>query len=261
MTTGGMPVQRGLLGPDRDVVDRSVAMLRLYEPPDGYYLAFSGGKDSQVLYHLAVEAGVRFEAHYAVTTVDPPELLRFLRSQYPDVVWDRPERGMYRLIVDNGIPPTRRIRYCCRALKEDKGIGRTVVTGIRAEESRARAGRAEVEQCRAYSKRYVHPILGWTEQDVWAYHRSRGLEHCQLYDEGRRRIGCVMCPMANSQRRADEKRWPTIAAMYRRACDAAYARREARGDKMMWHSGEHVYRWWLDEDHIDKGQGELELFA
>ena len=40
--------------------------LRFY--PKGYYLAFSGGKDSQALYHLAKMADVKFEPHYAVTT-------------------------------------------------------------------------------------------------------------------------------------------------------------------------------------------------
>ena len=35
---------------------------------EGFYLAFSGGKDSQALYHVAKLAGVRFEAHYALTT-------------------------------------------------------------------------------------------------------------------------------------------------------------------------------------------------
>ena len=39
---------------------------------EGFYLAFSGGKDSQALYHVAKLAGVRFEAHYALTTLDPP---------------------------------------------------------------------------------------------------------------------------------------------------------------------------------------------
>ena len=51
----------------------------------GYYLAFSGGKDSQALYHVAVLAGVKFQAFMSATSVDPPEVLRFVRSQYPEV--------------------------------------------------------------------------------------------------------------------------------------------------------------------------------
>lgn len=37
-------------------------MFRKYEPEEGYFLAFSGGKDSTVIHHLAVLAGVRFQA-------------------------------------------------------------------------------------------------------------------------------------------------------------------------------------------------------
>ena len=36
-------------------------------------VAFSGGKDSQTVYHLAEAAGVEFEAVYSATTIDPPE--------------------------------------------------------------------------------------------------------------------------------------------------------------------------------------------
>ena len=63
-----------------DKVKRAIDRLRTFEPPEGYYLAFSGGKDSQCIYHLAKEAGVKFDAHYNLTTVDPPELVYFIRS-------------------------------------------------------------------------------------------------------------------------------------------------------------------------------------
>lgn len=54
-----------------DLLRKSEALaLRYYAA--GFYLAFSGGKDSQALYHVAELAGVRFEAHYALTTLDPP---------------------------------------------------------------------------------------------------------------------------------------------------------------------------------------------
>lgn len=59
-------------------IDYSIAMLRryeklakLYDPEEGFYLAFSGGKDSQCLYHIAQMAGVQFKAHMAMTSVDP----------------------------------------------------------------------------------------------------------------------------------------------------------------------------------------------
>lgn len=49
-------------------MDKSIALLRkaehlakMYDPEDGFYLAFSGGKDSQALYHIAQMAGVKFK--------------------------------------------------------------------------------------------------------------------------------------------------------------------------------------------------------
>lgn len=71
-----------------DKVQTAIDRLKAFEPEDGYYLAFSGGKDSVCIKELAVMAGVKFDAHYSVTTVDPPELTRFILKHHPDVIWD-----------------------------------------------------------------------------------------------------------------------------------------------------------------------------
>lgn len=80
-------------------------------------------------------AGVKFEAHYNATTVDPPELVRFIRSQYPDVIIDKPEIPMVKLIPMRLMPPTRLVRYCCAYYKEANGEDKVVVTGVRWAES------------------------------------------------------------------------------------------------------------------------------
>lgn len=78
-------IEYDLFGQKRDKVQTAIDRLRAFEPKDGYFLAFSGGKDSQCIYHLAKMAGVKFDAHYHVTSVDPPELVQFIKAQYPDV--------------------------------------------------------------------------------------------------------------------------------------------------------------------------------
>lgn len=125
-----------------DKVQRSIGRIKSVEPYDGYYLAFSGGKDSQCIYHLAKMAGVKFDAHYSVTTVDPPELIRFIKKEYQDVKWEFPlgqdgkRTSMFKLISEeHTIPPTRVNRYCCSVLKENGGIARLVMTGVRWSES------------------------------------------------------------------------------------------------------------------------------
>lgn len=124
-----------------DKVELAIKRLKAFEPPEGYYVAFSGGKDSQCIYHLCQMAGVKFDAHYNVTSVDPPELVQFIKDRYPDVHRDFPmdEDGnvvtMWNLIPVELMPPTRIVRYCCAVLKETNGKGRYTVTGVRQAES------------------------------------------------------------------------------------------------------------------------------
>lgn len=40
-----------------DKVQKAIDRLKSFEPPEGYFLAFSGGKDSQCIYHLAKLGG------------------------------------------------------------------------------------------------------------------------------------------------------------------------------------------------------------
>lgn len=135
----------------RDKVDKAIMRLQAYEPKEGYYLCFSGGKDSCVIKALADMAGVKYDAHYSVSSVDPPELVRFIKNQHPDVAFDYPrDRNgnvvtMWNLIPRKSMPPTRIVRYCCQALKEQGGKGRLKITGVRwAESSRRKRSHGEV---------------------------------------------------------------------------------------------------------------------
>ena len=56
-----------------DAVEReAVEFLREHEPPEGYQLCFSGGKDSIVMRNLADIASVKYQALFNCTTIDPP---------------------------------------------------------------------------------------------------------------------------------------------------------------------------------------------
>lgn len=127
--------ETNLFGERRDKVQIAIERIRAFCPPEGYFLAFSGGKDSVVIKALCDMAGVKYDAHYNVTTVDPPELVRFVRAKHPDVSFDRPELTMRQLIIKKQFPPTRLERYCCEYLKESNGTGRIVMTGVRWAES------------------------------------------------------------------------------------------------------------------------------
>ncbi len=128
-----------------------IAMERLkaFEAEDGYFLAYSGGKDSDCIKILAQLAGVKFETVHNLTTVDAPETVQYVRSQ-PDVrisrSYDRDGKPvtMWNLIVRKGTPPLRTSRYCCSELKEPGGTGKIVVTGVRWAESTRRKQSADV---------------------------------------------------------------------------------------------------------------------
>lgn len=121
-------------------VKLSIERIKAFEPLDGggYFLGFSGGKDSCVIKALSDMAGVKYEAHYHITTVDPPELFHFVRDKHPDVIWDRPKYSMRQLIIKTGFPPTKTWRYCCEYLKEVNGVGCVTMTGTRWAESQRR---------------------------------------------------------------------------------------------------------------------------
>lgn len=131
-------VEYDLFGEKRDKVKTAIDRLQAFEPQEGYYVADSGGKDSTCVVKLCEMAGVKFDAHYNATTIDPPQLVRFIRKNHPKTEIEKPEYTMRELIVKKQFPPLRTQRYCCAELKEPKGIGHVVVTGVRWAESRNR---------------------------------------------------------------------------------------------------------------------------
>lgn len=131
-------IEYDLFGQKRDKVQTAIDRLQAFEPEEGYYVADSGGKDSSCVVKLCEIAGVKFDAHYNATTIDPPQLVRFIRKNHPKTEIEKPEYTMRELIVKKQFPPLRTQRYCCAELKEPKGIGHVVVTGVRWAESRNR---------------------------------------------------------------------------------------------------------------------------
>ncbi len=233
-----------------DRIQIAIARLKTFEPKEGYYLAYSGGKDSDTILELAKMSGVKFDAHYNLTTVDPPELVRHIMKKR-EVKIERPEMNMWQLIQKKGILPTRRMRFCCDVLKERGGAGRFVITGIRAEESPKRAKRQMVHVCyKDKRKKYLHPIIDWKNEDIWEFLKSNNIEYCKLYDEGWKRLGCVMCPFSNQKK--EMKRWPKIAESYKRSIFKAWDLIE-KGDSRF-DSPEDLWKWWISGKNMEKSE-------
>lgn len=258
-----MPLKELTLFGERDKVQIAVDRLKQFEPQEGYYLAFSGGKDSITIYKLAELADVKFDAHYHITTVDPPELVRFIKQYYPCVSRDRPEMSMFRLIKKNFWPPMRQQRYCCRELKEVGGHGRIVVTGVRWAESPKRAQRRMLESCFSdKGKVYLHPVIDWTNEDVWEFIHLYNLPYCPLYDEGFERLGCIMCPQESNQQNIQRQieKWPKFVKAYINTLDKVIESRKSLGRKCTFNTGQELFDWWISRKSEKKQSQDNRLF-
>ena len=175
--------------------------LRLFEKP--LVITYSGGKDSDVLLHLAEKSGIPFETLHSLTTADAPETVRHVYDTFrrleekgvkctvdKHVQPDGSRMTMWKLIQKKLMPPTRLVRYCCAALKEGGGKDRFIATGVRWAESTARKRRGGLEvltskpqsklilsndndedrrlfeTCQLKGKRVVNPIIDWKDNEV-----------------------------------------------------------------------------------------------
>lgn len=196
-----------------------------------------------------------------------------LREEGIDCRINVPRRSLWRIMRETLVIPSRIMRVCCGELKERKMPDAPyIVTGVRWAESanrRAKSGIAMVhaehpstsargtgdeqvaaaagllttddassrrlfEQCRMRGVRVLNPIIDWSDDDVWDYLHSRGIEGNPLYKEGWTRIGCVGCPLAG--RRAREiafARYPKLYKAWHDAIAYVIERRKEMGNPMV----------------------------
>jgi len=257
-----------------DKIETAIERLRFNCKNKKVLCAFSGGKDSQACYHLLKDAEISFEAQYSITRFEPPELMQFIRDNYPDVTFRRAyRRSLVEEIGDNGLP-NRWFRWCCDA-KHRKTLGFDIaVIGIRSAESPRRKANWRTFGRKKDGSWYGCPIFDWSDADVWEYLNGKGLPHCCLYDEGFRRIGCVCCPLVPSRMRADASRWPKTAAMLYRGHCKNWDKAVAAGEKttrgkfyrmLEWGTARAAFEHWLDTGMTIKAQKQTDdepcLFA
>lgn len=211
-------------------IDASIKLLRSIQaanPSEVIEVAYSGGKDSDVILQLAKEAGINFRAIYRNTTIDPPGTIRHVMEMGVEIL--QPKKTFFQLIEDNGLP-TRFSRFCCRFLKEYKILDKSVI-GVRKAESRKRAERyKEITACRFYGSKKEHveavyPILNWTNEDVAEFIDDRNIQCAPVYydEQGQfhveRRLGCLCCPLASKKKRIEQFReYPGMVKQYVRRC-------------------------------------------
>ena len=195
-------------------VERAVRLIQSVKNVGGQPIevAYSGGKDSDVILELVRMSGVEYRAIYKCTTIDPPGTIKHCEENGVEIM--RPKESFFNMMRDKGIP-NRYYRFCCSTLKEYPVLY-NVVIGVRTAESRKRAERyKEPVVCRVFNKtkdireQQILPILDWTYAEELEFIKERGIKLHQLYyrEDGTidisRRLGCMCCPLMSKRRRIE----------------------------------------------------------
>lgn len=279
--------KQSLLNKEKEAVRfiRKAESLALRMSDKGFHVAFSGGKDSQVLLALMELSGCKYHAEMQVTSVDSPNLMRFVRANYPNVKLNLPKKNMRQLILQKKLLPTRQARYCCAILKEQAGAGSVTCVGVRAAESARRAKRKQIEvigqkgvgfeiknDCLVHEqsdgqlfdldndikvycikgkdKVVISPIFKWSNNDVWDFIHGNNMPYCDLYDLGFHRIGCLFCPFASvKQNRIELEMFPLVAErIYIRAIHELME----NGHYDNFDSPEQCFQWWISNENAQQ---------
>ena len=207
-------------------VDRAVRFLRSIPDEDPVEVAYSGGKDSDVILELARMAGINYRAIYRNTTIDPPGTIAHVKENGVEIL--RPQKTFFQLVEEAGFP-NRFMRFCCRILKEYKVLDRCIMGVRKAEGTKRAANYSEPTECRFYNRGKEHveayyPILDWSDQDVVDFIEARNIKVHPLYyrEDGsidpKRRLGCMCCPLAYYKKRIEYfKEYPKMVRAYIRA--------------------------------------------
>lgn len=257
---------------ENNKIEESIATLKRAEkialqlnPTEGIYLAFSGGKDSAVVYELCKMAKVKFTPHYAVTGIDSPMNVKYIQENYPDTIFEHPKENYFRLVEKKGLPMIQ-TRFCCSRLKENLGAGTLTVDGVRAEESRNRSKYAsvmvrsrrlentikgrnrtfyEIEQnehrcIKGKDRIDVHPILKWTAVDIWEFIDENKIIVNPCYSK-LTRVGCMYCPFASSKQiETYEQQYPLYKKRLMLALERFLQHKTIEGIR----GAEDYFNWW-----------------
>ncbi len=181
----------------RQKIERSVGIVRKalpialrYDSENGFFVGFSGGKDSQALIHIMQLADVPFHAYFSPSSIDPPENIRFIRKYYPEVEFTKIEQNIFNKFKELKVLPTKRIRWCCAFYKERNGEGKVVCTGVRRSESVKRSKRNEIEVTgRKFSSSDIDEFEQWAEKRI--RRKLKHLNQVQFSDTKETEVRCI----------------------------------------------------------------------
>jgi len=174
---------------------------------DRIAVAFSGGKDSLVVLHLAYEViGPDIPVIFNNTTVEFPETIKYVR--YLAKEWDlnlfitKPSKPFFSEVKHHGWA-THEHRWCCTPYKKEPArrfmIDNQIIAEITGTIRTESIYRRNLKPFKLYKHDEdivrIHPIYDWNQYEVWEYIKEKELPYNPLYNMGYRRIGCWCCPL------------------------------------------------------------------
>lgn len=176
-------------------------------------VAFSGGKDSALVLYLVRQLDPTVAVIFNNTGVEYPETVRYVHELA--TTWDlnlietKPKKPFWKCAEEYGFPEgTKHGKHksprCCYYLKEKPMLDQirvhgweAIFDGITLVESWVRMFNARDKGTCYFHKHWkvqrVHPILYWTEEEVFAFIKSEGIPNNPLYSQGLNRVGCMTC--------------------------------------------------------------------
>ena len=187
---------------------------------DCFHVAFSGGKDSQVLLDLVKKALPKgsFVVVFGDTGMEFPDTDDVVKKTHQQCI----EEEIPFYFAESHLkpkqswelfgPPSRTLRWCCsvhkstpQTLKLREITGKDDYTGlafvgVRAHESATRAEYDYFNDGKKIKGQYSHnSILEWTSAEVWLYIYGNDVIINEAYKKGSARVGCICCPMGGGK--------------------------------------------------------------
>ncbi len=137
--------------------------------------------DTHLFFRESYDTRARLTKRYGLTPIRPeiPTIAEQHRREGANL-WERdPDRCCY----------LRKVEPLIRCLEPYDAW----ISGIRRQQAPSRAETQKAEYSERYGVWKIHPLAGWSEEDVWSYIVEHDIPYNPLHDAGYRSIGCIPC--------------------------------------------------------------------